>query len=194
MKKIVLASSSQYRKQLLQRILPDFESASPDIDESSLANEAPDLLAARLSQSKAEALMTSYPNALIIGSDQVAWLNGKQLHKPGNRENNIAQLEASSGQTLTFYTGLCLLNSQTGENQTVVEQYRTTFRHLTRKQIEHYVDKEKAFDCAGGFRMEDLGISLFEKIEGNDPSILIGLPLIQLINLLSNEGIDVLSL
>lgn len=192
MTKIVLASSSPYRKQLLQRILSDFECASPDVNEDALPEEKPKDLARRLSILKATALADKYQDALIIGSDQVAWLNGRQLKKPGNRDTNIAHLSESSGQTLTFYTSLCLLNSKTGKTQTAVEQYHTTFRQLTQAQIENYVDREQAFNCAGGFKMEGLGISLFEKIQGDDPNVLIGLPLIRLIEMLGNEGVDVL--
>lgn len=190
--KIILASSSLYRKQLLQRILKNFECASPNINEQAYAGEPPLQLAERLAIEKAKALAEKHPNALIIGSDQVAWLEDHQLEKPCTRKNNIAQLHKCSGKTVTFYTGLCLLNSSNQEHQSSVEIYETRFRSLSDKQISYYVDQEKAFDCAGGFKMESLGISLFEYIRGDDPNILIGLPLIKLISMLRNEGIDVL--
>lgn len=191
--KIILASSSPYRKQLLQRVISEFDCASPEIQEHSLENETPHALAERLAIEKAKALQAHYPNALIIGSDQVAWLDNKQLHKPGNRENNIHQLEQCSGKSVFFYTGLCLLNSQSNQYQSCVEQYETRFRTLNHHQISNYVDREKAYDCAGGFKMEGLGISLFERIRGDDPNVLIGLPLIKLIDMLNSEGFDVLT-
>jgi len=195
--KIVLASTSQYRKAILQRILPNFTCIAPNIDEQALPNETPEKLAARLAADKATAVASQAPNALVIGSDQVAWLEknskGAQLEKPGNAARNIEQLQRCSGTSVRFYTGLSLLNTHTGKQQTSVETYDTLFRQLSQQQIENYVARERAFDCAGGFKMEGLGISLFERISGDDPNTLIGLPLIQLISMLRNEGMDVLS-
>lgn len=190
--KIILASSSAYRRSLLQRILDTFECASPDIDEQAQPDESPENLARRLAETKAKALQVRYPDALIIGSDQVAWLNGEQLHKPGNRANNIDQLMRSQGKTLQFYTGLAVLNSATGKLHSCVELYQTRFRHRSLNEIERYVDREQAFDCAGGFKMEGLGICLFESIEGKDPNTLIGLPLIRLVSMLEQEGVQIL--
>lgn len=190
--KIVLASSSRYRKELLARIIDDFECASPSIDESATAGETPQQLAQRLAEQKALALAKRYPNALIIGSDQVAWLQNHQLHKPGNREANIAQLQSCQGQRLDFYTGIALYNSASKTMQSSVERYQTQFRPLSDEQITRYVDHEQAYDCAGGFKMEGKGIALFERIEGEDPNILIGLPLIRLVELLEREGVQVI--
>ncbi len=190
--KIILASSSTYRKKLLQNLIPNIDCISPDIDESGVTGEQPDALAKRLAIEKARMVSEKIGQAaLVIGSDQVAWLHGEQLKKPGNRAQNITQLEKCSGQTVTFYTGICLLNSATQKYQASVERYETTFRKLSREQIERYVDKEQAFDCAGGFKMESLGISLFRHIRGDDPNSLIGLPLIKLVDFLNNEGIDI---
>lgn len=189
---IILASSSPYRKQLLSRILDDFETESPNINEQAHADEAPDKLAIRLAQEKAQAIAQHHQDALVIGSDQVAWLDGQQLCKPGNRENNIQQLMSAQGKDLTFYTGLVLINCKTGGIQRSVERYNTQFRSLTEEQISRYVDKEQAFDCAGGFKMEGRGIALFERIYGDDPNTLIGLPIIRLIKMLEQEGIRIL--
>lgn len=189
---IILASSSPYRKQLLSRILDDFETESPNINEQAHVDEAPDKLAIRLAQEKAQAIAQHHQDALVIGSDQVAWLDGQQLCKPGNRENNIQQLMSAQGKDLTFYTGLVLINCKTGSIQRSVERYNTQFRSLTEEQISRYVDKEQAFDCAGGFKMEGRGIALFERIYGDDPNTLIGLPIIRLIKMLEQEGIRVL--
>lgn len=189
---IILASSSPYRKQLLSRILDDFETESPNINEQAHADETPDKLAIRLAQEKAQAIAQHHQDALVIGSDQVAWLDGQQLCKPGNRENNIQQLMSAQGKDLTFYTGLVLINCKTGSIQRSVERYNTQFRSLTEEQISRYVDKEQAFDCAGGFKMEGRGIALFERIYGDDPNTLIGLPIIRLIKMLEQEGIRIL--
>ena len=200
--KIVLASSSPYRKQLLNKLISDFECISPNIDESHNTNESFIELAKRLAIEKAKAVATDYPNALIIGSDQVACLipenqtekntDAQQLCKPGNAENMFQQLKRCQGKTVYFHTSLCVYNSQNNSFQASVETYETTFRHLNDRQLKSYIKKEPAFDCAGGFKMEGLGIALFEKIQGDDPNILIGLPLIKLIDMLSNEGINIL--
>lgn len=193
---IVLASSSPYRKSLLSRILDDFVCSSPAIDESRLADEPFSALAERLAIEKAGKLKTQFPEHLIIGSDQVASLevagHAIQLCKPITKERCFEQLHQCQGQTLIFYTGLCLLNSHTGTIQSSVETYQTKFRPLSDQQIWHYIEKEPALDCAGGFKMEGLGIALFEHIRGDDPNTLIGLPLIKLVGMLKNEGVDVL--
>jgi len=190
--KIILASSSTYRKSLLSKIITLFDCASPNIDESAHPNESFIALAERLANEKAQAIAQQFPNALIIGSDQVACLDSKQLCKPKTKENTIKQLMSCQGRSAFFYTGICLLNSKTGNLQSAIESYETKFRHLNKQQITHYVEREPAYDCAGGFKMEGLGISLFERISGDDPNSLIGLPLIRLIEMLEKEGICIL--
>lgn len=189
---IVLASSSTYRKALLEKIIQHFKCASPDIDESHLPNENYKEMAERLSIRKAQALAASHPNSLIIGSDQVACLGEQILRKPLNKERNLEQLTLCQGKTAHFYTGLCLLNTKTGKYQSALESYATKFRKLNEQQLINYIEREQAYDCAGGFKMEGLGISLFESIEGKDPNILIGLPLIRLIDMLTKEDVSIL--
>jgi MAF protein len=186
---LVLASTSPYRRQLLDRLGLPFITARPDVDERPRAGESPQTLVARLAEAKARAVAPDHPNALIIGSDQVAVVNDRILGKPGDRASAIAQLENASGQTLVFQTGLCLLNTSTDHLETLVEPFRVHFRRLSRSQIEGYLDREQPFDCAGSFRSEGLGIALFERMEGDDPNTLIGLPLMRLVALLENEGI-----
>ncbi len=191
MQPIILASSSPYRRQLLSRLGLPFESANPAIDETRFPSEQAQTLVKRLSEAKAQALRSAHPEALIIGSDQVAEHQGEILCKPGSRERAIAQLTATSGQRVSFHTGISLLNAKSGMLQTEAPTYTVHFRPLTRQQIERYVDAEQPFDCAGSFKMEGLGISLFEKLEGDDPNTLIGLPLIRLVAMLAREGIAV---
>ena len=188
---ITLASSSTYRKQLLSRILTQFDTANPDIDEQARDNESPQSLALRLAEQKALAIGKEHRDGLVIGSDQVAWLDGEQLCKPGSRHSNIEQLKRCQGKEVVFYTGLAVYNCETEKLQSSVEEYHTRFRSLSEAQITRYVDYEQAFDCAGGFKMEGRGIALFEYIRGDDPNTLIGLPLIRLISMLNNEGVDV---
>lgn len=193
---LLLASSSPYRKQLLRKIVPNFTTASPDIDECKKPNESLETLAARLAQEKALALAPLFMNHLIIGSDQVACLETEdqqiQLTKPQTAQNCFEQLKACQGKTVRFYTGLCVYNSYSKKKQICVEQYETKFRRLSDEQIRRYIEKEPALDCAGGFKMEGLGIILFEHIRGDDPNTLIGLPLIKLTQMLENEGIEIL--
>lgn len=189
---IILASSSPYRKALLSKIISDFECESPNIDEAQRPSESFQEMAERLSVEKAKALESKYSNTLIIGSDQVACLEGQILRKPLTKEKNLEQLIQCQGKTAYFYTGLCLLNTQTGTFQSSVESYTTKFRTLDEQRLENYIEREKPYHCAGGFKMEGLGISLFEAIEGQDPNILIGLPLIRLIDMLENNGVSVL--
>jgi len=189
--RIVLGSTSVYRKQLLERLGLKFVAAAPDIDESSRLDESPDNLVVRLAESKAIAVAGRFPESLVIGSDQVACIKGKILGKPGSRSAAIKQLTAASGRKVTFLTGLCLLNTATGRTQTLCEPFHVHFRSLDSGQIERYLDKEKPYDCAGSFKSEGLGIALFERLEGNDPNALVGLPLIRLVQLLANEGVEV---
>jgi len=166
-----------------------FETASPDIDESALENELPIDLVQRLAAAKAKKVTDEYPSGLIIGSDQVACIDGDILGKPGNRDTAIKQLTRLSGREVKFYTGLSLLNAETGKTQTICDIFIVHFRELSSQQIENYVDQEEPFNCAGSFKSEALGITLFSKLEGNDPNTLVGLPLINLTDMLANEGI-----
>lgn len=192
MKRLVLASGSPYRRVLMNNLGLDFTFASPDIDESALPGEAPERLSARLSFEKAKSLASKYPDHLIIGSDQVVILNQKQLTKPGNRQNCITQLVTASGKQVLFYTGICVLDSKTGQSIVEVDLCSVYFKNLSLEQIERYVDREKPFDCAGGFKSESLGIALIEKIKGDDPNALIGLPTIKLTRILDQFGYSVL--
>ena len=189
---IVLASSSPYRRQLLEQLGLPFKWSSPDIDEAAQPNETPESLVKRLAEAKAQALTARFPQHWIIGSDQAACLDGRILGKPGNLANARRQLSACSGRRVEFLTGLCLLNSRDGSCETIVEPFAVTFRTLTDNQIERYLTREQPFDCAGSFKVEGLGIALFERLEGNDPNALIGLPLIQLVTLLQRAGIEVI--
>lgn len=194
--KIILASSSSYRKILLAKIIDNFGCASPNIDESRKNNESLEALSLRLAKEKAQALSEQYPKHLIIGSDQVACLieDGQetQLNKPLNKENCFKQLKQCQNRTVQFFTSACVLNSATMHIQTNIDYYETKFRSLSDEQIYNYIEREPALDCAGGFKMEGLGIALFEHIRGNDPNSLIGLPLISLIKMLENEGVSIL--
>lgn len=188
---ILLASGSLYRRQLLDKLGIEYQWHAPNIDESHLSNETAANLVVRLAQQKAQALAAGYPRHLIIGSDQIAVFDGQILGKPGNFERARQQLMATSGRTVTFLTGLCLLNSATGHCQTSCESYSVTFRTLSTTLIDQYLRRDQPFDCAGSFKAEGLGICLFSKLEGDDPNTLIGLPLIALITMLNNEGINV---
>lgn len=188
---LVLGSTSPFRRELLSRLGLAFETAAPDIDESRGQAESPEQLVERLAVEKARAVANTHSDALIIGSDQVACIDGEVLGKPGNRENAIAQLQKANGKVVIFHTGLCLMNAASDKAQSLVEPFRVHFRTLSPGQIERYVDHEQPFNCAGSFKSEGLGISLFERLEGDDPNALIGLPLIQLIRMLEQEGICV---
>jgi MAF protein len=188
---LVLGSTSPFRKELLGRLALPFVTASPDIDESHIPGESPEALVKRLARSKAEAVAGDFPEALIIGSDQVACIDGTILGKPGTRERAIEQLSDASGKRITFYTGLCLLNSVTGDAQVLCEPFHVHFRRLERDRIERYLDAEEPYNCAGSFKSEGLGITLFERLEGDDPNALIGLPLIRLVQMLENEGVSI---
>lgn len=191
---VVLASSSRYRRQLLSRLEIPFIVVSPDVDERPRALEAPFELVRRLAEMKAGAVRDDYPDALIIGSDQVAVLDGQILHKPENREANIQQLLRASGRRVAMLTSICVLNARTGGTQLDLVSAFVHFRSLSLRQIEHYVSHERPFDCAGGFKSEGLGVALFSRIEVDDPSAIVGLPLIPLVRMLANERLDVLSM
>ena len=187
--RLVLASSSPYRRELLKRLRLDFTAHSPDIDESAMRGEPATALALRLAVAKAAALADRFDDALIIGSDQVALLGGRLLGKPGNHAAAVEQLGAMSGQTVAFHTALCLLNARTGRQQTSLTTVTVAMRQLSQSEIGRYLAAEPAFDCAGSARIEALGISLVEKITGDDPNALIGLPLIELCRMLRTEGL-----
>ncbi|WP_290538161.1 nucleoside triphosphate pyrophosphatase [Alcanivorax sp.] len=187
---LLLASSSPFRRQLLDKLGLEFIHQSPDIDESRLEGESPVALVMRLARKKAEALAGDHPNTLIIGSDQVAVIGDQVLGKPGSREKAIEQLSAASGQRVTFLTGLCLLNTVTGRTQVACDPFHVQFRTLRPAQIERYVDAEQPLNCAGSFKSEGLGIVLFKAMEGRDPNTLVGLPLILLTEFLAAEGIS----
>ncbi len=189
---IILASSSLYRKQLLEKLALDFTCASPHINERRQEHEKAPQLALRLAKEKALALTAQYPKHIIIASDQVAILNGKQLCKPSNKENTIQQLQSSSGQSIEFHTSLCVLNSATNTLKTDIDCSTVHFKKLSDQEIIHYVEREQPYDCAGGFKAEGLGIALFNRIESDDPNSLIGLPLIKLVALLKEFDISVL--
>jgi MAF protein len=191
MKPIILGSSSPFRRQLLDKLGLDFECHSPDIDETPLDGETADALVLRLSASKAKAVAERYPAALIIASDQVSLLEGHINGKPGTRERAIDQLTRSSGKTVRFVTGLSVLDSSSGKQITAKEDFLVHFRELTPAAIARYVDREEPFHCAGSFKSEGLGISLFKALEGRDPNALIGLPLILLISILAEFGLEI---
>lgn len=187
---LVLASTSPYRRELLARLGLPFTAVAPRVDETRQPAETPTALVSRLALAKAQAVAVAHPDALIIGSDQVAVLDDLVLGKPGNRATAVGQLERAAGRCVLFQTGLCLLDARSGQVQTVVEPFRVHFRPLTRPQIDAYLDREQPFDCAGSFKSEGLGIALFARLEGDDPNALIGLPLIRLIALLEAAGIS----
>lgn len=189
--RIVLASTSVYRAELLRRLLTNFEQRSPDTDESLLAGEPPAMRAARLAQAKAAACMKGTDGELIIGSDQVAELEGVILRKPGTAEAAVAQLTASSGNRVSFHTALCLLDTRDGTSRQHVDHTIVQFRSLSRDEIERYIERENPLDCAGSFKGEGLGISLFDAIHGTDPTALIGLPLLALASMLRFAGLSV---
>lgn len=190
MTQILLASSSPYRRQLLDKLGLSYACESPNINEAQHHNETAHELVQRLASEKAQALAENHPNTLIIGSDQVAVINQTIVTKPANHSEAKQQLQASSGQTITFLTGLCLYNTTNNNLQVTVEPFQVEFLHLTEHQIERYLTLEKPYDCAGSFKSEGLGISLFKRLIGNDPNTLIGLPLIKLCEMLRNEGVD----
>lgn len=192
MQKIILGSSSPFRAELLAKLGLPFIAVSPDIDETALPNENAEQLVRRLSEQKARTIAADYPNALIIGSDQVAVLNGVTLGKPGDHQKAVKQLQAASGKTVQFLTGLTLLNAENGEIQSVVEPFEVSFKTLSPQRIDFYLRQEQPYQCAGSFKSEGFGISLFSKLNGDDPNSLIGLPLIRLIAMLEKQGIDVL--
>lgn len=191
MRRLLLASSSLYRRELLSRLRLPFECAAPHLDERPLAGESPEQLVRRLALEKARALAREYRDHLIIGSDQVAALGDRIMGKPHNFERAREQLSSCSGKKLDFLTGLALLDSRTGSTQVDCIRFSVHFRTLSQQQIDRYLLAEQPYDCAGSFKAEGLGISLFRAMEGEDNTSLIGLPLIRLVDMLNNAGIEV---
>jgi len=189
---LILASTSPFRRTILDKIQLAFSQCAPVCDETPLEGETPENLVQRLAIDKAKSCRTN-THSLIIGSDQVCIINGKIIGKPHTAEKAIEQLTEASGQCITFYTGLALYNTHTGLVDVELDTFKVHFRTLHRKQIENYVEREKPLDCAGSFKSEGLGIALFTKLDGNDPNSLIGLPLITLINMLEKQNVSVLT-
>ena len=187
---LVLASTSPFRRELLSRLAIPFETCAPAVDEARLPGEAPEALVTRLSEAKARAGAQTHPQALVIGSDQVAVVDGEVLGKPGDHGRAVEQLRKLSGKTVTFLTGLCLYNGATDTADTRLVPFRVQFRELDQGRIERYLRHEQPYNCAGSFKSEALGITLFERMEGEDPTALIGLPLITLTTLLARAGVE----
>ena len=192
-KTLVLGSTSRYRRSLLERLGLPFVVAAPDIDEDAHPGETPVATAIRLSEAKARAVAGRFDDALVIGSDQVADCDGLPIGKPGSRSRAFAQLRELSGRTVIFHTGVALVDTGSGRCRSELVDVISTFRTLSDGEIATYLDREQPYDCAGSVRSEALGIVLFERIASDDPTALIGLPLIALTRLLRNEGVDVLS-
>ncbi|MBM3343758.1 MAG: septum formation protein Maf [Betaproteobacteria bacterium] len=188
---LILGSSSIYRRELLQRLGLPFATVSPDIDEAAQANEAPRDTALRLALAKAHAVARTHGHALIIASDQVADLNGIPMGKPGDHANAVRQLRAMRGQRVVFHTALCVFDAASGRHQ--LDDVPTTvwLRELSDTQIENYLRRERPYDCAGSAKIETLGVALVEKIQSDDPTALIGLPLMRLVGMLANEAVAV---
>ena len=186
---LVLGSTSRYRAELLRRLVPEFEQRAPGTDETLMTGEAPAEGALRLAVAKAEGAARGLGEALVIGSDQIAELDGRALGKPGTVEGAQAQLADCAGHEVRFHTGLCLFDTREGRRHTYLDTTRVRFRSLTLTEIARYVKREMPLDCAGSFKCEGLGISLFERIETSDPTALVGLPLIALARLLREAGL-----
>lgn len=190
-RRIVLASTSPYRRALLARLQLPFEVGSPTIDEAARPGEAARDTALRLAQVKARAVAPSFPDALVIGSDQVAVLEGVHLGKPGGHEQAVAQLRAMRGRSVVFHTALALLNTASGALQADDVPTLVRFRDYSDREIDRYLEREQPYDCAGSAKIEGLGIMLVDSVTGEDPSALIGLPLIRLAAMLRKEGVDI---
>ena len=189
---LILASTSPYRQLLLKRLQISFRCEAPDVDEAPLAGESASTLADRLARAKAQDVARKFPDAIVIGSDQVASINGRCIGKPGAHSVATGQLLDSSGKQVDFYTGVAVIGKDLGFTQSHVEQFSVVFRTLTLNEIETYLKKEQPYDCAGSFKCEGLGIALFEKMIGNDPTALEGLPLIATCRLLTAAGLPIL--
>ena len=193
MTQLILASTSPFRQALLNKLGLPFITAAPETDEAPLPNETTPQLVERLAKAKAQALAANYPHGWIIGSDQVCVLDGKITGKPHTEENARAQLRAASGKVITFYTGLALYCAEQKRLFSLYETFRVYFRQLSEAEITAYVNIEQPLQCAGSFKSEGLGITLFERLEGRDPNTLIGLPLIALCDLLREAGLNPLT-
>ena len=189
--KIILASSSPFRQQLLDRLQLDYEIHAPDIDETLTPGEDAIAYVCRLAESKARHVAQNYPEAIVIGSDQCALLNDRILGKPGSHENALQQLRDAQGKTVVFHTGVCVVKLSTGFNAVENVPFEVDFRVLSDQQLEHYLHVEQPYQCAGSFKAEGYGSCLFSKMRGDDPSALIGLPLFRLIAMLESAGIEV---
>ncbi|PHV12573.1 Maf family protein [Chitinimonas sp. BJB300] len=189
---LVLGSTSRYRRELLERLGITFDVAAPVCDETPLPHESAATTAVRLARVKAQSLATTYPKALIIGSDQVALLNNEQLGKPGNFDQAFRQLSAMRGCTIIFHTALALHNASSGQTQEAVVPWQVTMRDYTDAEIRRYLEREQPYDCAGSAKTEGLGITMIERMEGSDPAAIIGLPLIELCRMLRAEGFPLL--
>jgi len=192
MPRLVLASTSPFRRELLSRLGLPFETTAPDTDETPLPGETPEATALRLSEAKARAAATRFPDALIIGSDQVAVLDGKIYGKPGTHERAVKQLQTMRGRTVNFFTGLCLYNAATDTARVRGIPTLVSFRNLSDAEIENYLRREQPYNCAGSAKSEGLGIAVIAAMEGSDPNALVGLPLIALCDLLRDEGVAIL--
>lgn len=188
-KKLILGSTSPFRKELLERLNLKFSTDKPEIDETPLSHESPTDFVKRMSLQKAQAVAKRHPDALIISSDQCSILNNEIRGKPGNHENAVKQLSDSSGQRVSFLTGLCLYDTSDDTYQLDLVPFHVDFRQLSQQEIESYLLAEKPYFCAGSFKSEGLGTTLFKRLQGDDPSALIGLPLIRLCEMLRNKGI-----
>jgi septum formation protein len=188
--RLVLASTSPYRRALLARLGLPFEVEAPAVDEAALPGESARSTALRLAQAKARAIAPGFPRSLVIGADQVAALGIEHLGKPGNHQNAVAQLKAMRGKTVLFHTALALLNTQSGALQSAEVPTEVRFRDYSEREIERYLEAERPYDCAGSAKIEGLGIVLVERVNGDDPSALIGLPLVQLAEMLRKEGVS----
>lgn len=191
-RRLILGSSSRYRRELLQRLRLPFDVHAPDVDETPLPSEAPANLAGRLALAKARAVAALYPDAVVIGADQVADLNGLPLGKPGTHERAVAQLRQLRGQSVVFQTAVAVACAATGFEQMLLAPVRVQFRDLADAEIEAYLQAEQPYDCAGSAKSEGLGIALLERIDNDDPSALVGLPLIRTCALLRAAGMTLL--
>lgn len=189
---IILASSSPFRKELLERLNLPFECHSPEIDESLQTGESAATYVCRLAREKAQAISDKFPDAIIIGSDQCALLGEQILGKPGDHDNALQQLKAAQGKTVIFHTGLCVMQASSGFSESADILFQVKFRDLSDQQLNHYLDVEQPYQCAGSFKSEGYGAALFEHMQGDDPTALIGLPLIRLVSMLENAGITVI--
>lgn len=192
MQHIILASSSQFRKALLERLNLPFECHSPEIDESHHEGELANAYVCRLAEQKARAVSNKFPDAVVIGSDQCALLEEQILGKPGNHENALRQLKNAQGKSVIFHTGLCVMQASSEFLEVDDVLFNVTFRHLNDQQINRYLEIEQPYQCAGSFKSEGYGVTLFDKMQGDDPTALIGLPLIRLVRMLENLDISVI--